>query len=137
MVCQRWVPSGGVGGGAERMNYTITLPFAPSVNSYWRQWQGRTLLSAKGREYKQAVALRVLQQGRKCFGSAARLAIDIHANPPDRRQRDIDNLPKSILDSLAAAGVFGNDEQVDDLRIRRGKIGKPGSGVVTITEIAA
>lgn len=118
------------------MTYTISLPFPPSVNTYWRQWQGRTLLSKRGREYKQAVAVACYQKGlpKRMTG---RLAVEIYATMPDRRQRDLDNLTKGLLDSLAAVGVFANDEQIDDLRIRRGPVLKPGGVVVTITEAAA
>lgn len=114
--------------------WTITLPYPPSVNTYWRQFQGRTLLSKKGREYKQAVAVACLRNGlpRRLIG---RIAMDIFATMPDRRRRDIDNITKCLIDSLAAAGVFADDEQIDDLHIRRGPVSKPGSVVVTVWEI--
>jgi Holliday junction resolvase RusA-like endonuclease len=33
----------------------VTLPFPPSVNTYWRTFRGRMIISAKGREYREVV----------------------------------------------------------------------------------
>jgi crossover junction endodeoxyribonuclease RusA len=33
----------------------ITLPWPPSVNTYWRNFDGRMIISAKGREYRETV----------------------------------------------------------------------------------
>jgi crossover junction endodeoxyribonuclease RusA len=41
------------------------------------------------------------------------------AFPPDRRRRDLDNLQKAVLDSLAHAGIYADDSQVDLLVVRR------------------
>ena len=40
----------------------LTLPWPPSMNTYWRTFQGRMIISAKGREYRKAVADQVLIQ---------------------------------------------------------------------------
>lgn len=48
------------------------------------------------------------------------VSVDIVAYMPDRRRRDLDNILKSLLDSLTHAGVWDDDDQVHDLRIRRG-----------------
>lgn len=101
----------------------LTLPWPPSMNTYWRHvtkgaLAGRTLISQDGRDYRAAVAGAVLQQGRPRIGDA-RCAIDIEVRMPDRRRRDLDNLPKAILDSLTHAGLWCDDSQVDDLRVWR------------------
>ena len=33
----------------------ITLPWPPSVNTYWRNFDGRMIISARGREYRETV----------------------------------------------------------------------------------
>lgn len=38
---------------------------------------------------------------------------------PDRRRRDLDNMPKALFDGLTHAGVWTDDSQIDDLRIVR------------------
>lgn len=74
------------------------------------------LISAAGREYRAAVAEQILlQRAAKHF--TAPLRVTIEAWRPDRRKRDLDNLLKAALDSLAHAGVFDDDSQIVDLRI--------------------
>lgn len=94
----------------------VTLPWPPTVNTYWRVFNGRSILSEKGREYRKAVADQVLiQRAAKHFEKPLR--VEIEAFRPDRRRRDLDNLLKAVLDGLAHAGVYGDDEQIQDLRI--------------------
>ena len=40
----------------------LTFPWPPSVNKYWRTFQGRMIISAEGRSYRKAVADQVLIQ---------------------------------------------------------------------------
>lgn len=112
----------------------LQLPWAPSVNAMWRTphsgpLAGRTLLSEEGRRYRRAVADAVMVQGRPRMGQH-RVAIDIEVRMPDRRRRDLDNLPKAVLDGLTHAGVWEDDSQIDDLRIWRSD--RPG-GVLVVT----
>ena len=100
----------------------LTLPWPPSTNAYYRNIAGKTLISAKGREYRAAVADQVLiQRGAKRF--AGRLSVVIVAHVPDRRRRDLDNMLKGTLDSLTHAGVWLDDSQIDSLTIARGPVG--------------
>lgn len=101
----------------------IALPWPPSVNSYWRtprsgRLAGRTLISESGRMYRTAVAEQVMLQ-RAAHLLACRLAVEIEVIEPDRRLRDLDNLLKATLDSLTHAGVWMDDQQIDDLRVWR------------------
>jgi len=111
----------------------LILPWPPSANVYYRNVQGKTLISAAGRAYRAAVADQVLiQRGAKQL--AGRLAVAIVAHVPDRRRRDLDNLLKSTLDSLTHAGVWLDDSQIDSLRIERGPVG--GMLKVSVLEVA-
>lgn len=95
---------------------TLTLPWPPSVNRYWRTFQGRMIISAEGREYRKAVADQVLiQRGAKHY--EGKLKVVIEAWRPDKRRRDLDNLLKAVLDSLTHAGVWADDGLIIDLRI--------------------
>jgi len=38
------------------MIHTIALPWSPSVNHYWRHFDGRTVISAEGLAYREEVA---------------------------------------------------------------------------------
>ena len=111
---------------------TITLPFPPSVNHYYRRVAEKTLISEDGRIYQRQVATLVLVNRWK-FMMAGRLSVDIILHPPDRRRRDVDNSHKALLDSMTKAGVWLDDSQIDDLRIRRGEVRTPATAVVSIT----
>ena len=110
----------------------ITLPWPPSVNRYWRNVNGRTLVSREGRAYRAAVLSEVLLQG-AAQHYRGRLRMVIIAHPPDKRRRDLDNLVKAIQDGLEFAGVFDDDGQIDDLRVVRAER-VPGGRVEVIIE---
>lgn len=94
----------------------LTLPWPPSVNKYWRTYQGRMIISAEGRSYRKAVADQVLiQRGAKHY--AGKLRVQIEAYRPDNRRRDLDNLLKAVLDGCTHAGVWEDDSNIVDLRI--------------------
>jgi crossover junction endodeoxyribonuclease RusA len=98
----------------------LTLPWPPSANQYWRAFQGRVIISAQGRAYRKAIIEQVIiQSGVRRFEQDLRIEIEVF--PPDRRKRDIDNLLKSLLDSLTHAQVWVDDSQISDLRIYRNK----------------
>jgi crossover junction endodeoxyribonuclease RusA len=94
----------------------ITVPWPPSVNQYWRQYQGRMLISAQGRKYREAIIQQVWLEG-KIKRITGDLKVTIEAFRPDERRRDLDNLLKSTLDALAHAGLYEDDSQIRDLRI--------------------
>ena len=95
---------------------TLTLPWPPSVNKYWRTFQGRMIISAEGRSYRKAVADQVLiQRGAKHY--AGKLRVNIEVYRPDNRRRDLDNLLKAVLDGCTHAGVWEDDSNIVDLRI--------------------
>lgn len=99
----------------------LQLPYPPSVNTYWRHLSkgplaGRTLLSEAGRNYRETVMRELFSSKRV---GTARVKVDIECRMPDRRKRDLDNVPKALLDALTHAGMWADDSQVDDLRVWR------------------
>lgn len=115
----------------------LKLPWPPSVNRYWRHptrgpLAGRHLISEDGRAYRAEVMARVLQARVQAL-QPGRLAVTICAFPPDRRKRDLDNLLKSLLDSLVHARVIADDGLIDRLSIERMEVSSPGYVFVTIT----
>jgi crossover junction endodeoxyribonuclease RusA len=98
---------------------------------------GRTLISEKGRAYRGTVFGSVLLMPAPANrpGRTARLSVALYAYPPDKRRRDLDNLPKAVLDALTHAGVWADDEQIDSLSIQRCEQRKGGLLKVVVTEI--
>lgn len=66
------------------------------------------------------------------FTEWQRLSINITATPPDRRVRDLDNILKSLLDSIVYAGVIHDDSQFDEIHMFRSEPSKPGSVLLQI-----
>ena len=113
---------------------TLQLPLPPSVNAYWRNFHGRTILSKVARDYKQTVKEYVLINKIPSFGDA-RLQAIITIFPKDRRKQDLDNRLKSLLDSLGNAGVFDDDSQFDKIEIARGVIKLGGGCTIVIATL--
>jgi len=106
----------------------LTIPWPPSINRYYRAVKGRSILSQEAREYRAAVVELVNQ----AIPFTDRLKVVMHAFPPDRRKRDLDNLIKSVQDSLQHAGVYVDDSQIDHLSIHRCCVVKGGKMLVEV-----
>ncbi|WP_283148998.1 RusA family crossover junction endodeoxyribonuclease [Silvimonas soli] len=119
---------------------TITLPWPPSLNKYWRhptsgKLAGRHMISAEGRAYRVAVQAECLVNRIK--PAVGRLNVEITAFPPDKRTRDLDNLTKALLDGLTHGGAWGDDGQIDRLVIERAGVVSNGCVVVRISQRGA
>jgi len=107
------------------------LPYPPSVNHCWaRNKNGGMRLTDAGKEFRLSVQLVVNRAGAPKL--SGRLSVEIIASPPDKRRRDLDNTLKATLDALQHAGLYADDEQIDDLRICRAAPKKPGSLLVRV-----
>ena len=114
----------------------VTLPWPPSVNHYWRHVGRRVLISRAGREYRRAICgLLAGTGGPRKPPAGGRIALAMDAFPPDRRRRDLDNLHKSVLDSLEHAGLYLDDSQIDLLLTRRRETVKGGKIEIRLDEL--
>ncbi len=113
------------------MTFRLLLP--PTVNTYYRHVGPKVLISAKGRQYRGYVVDAIREIGERM--QPGRYSVSVVMMPPDRRRRDLDNLAKSLWDSLTHAGVWDDDSLVDDMRIVRGGIDSVGRVAVTIRVI--
>ena len=115
---------------------TITLPYPPSVNHYWKsRWTGKFIshyISAEGKAFRHQV-IRALSDWDMILGP---LAVRVDVFPPDRRARDLDNVCKSLLDAMEHAGVYEDDSQIADLHLIRRDPAPPGRVEVTVTQAA-
>ena len=117
----------------------FTLPFPPSVNTYWRApnsgpLKGRHLISAKGRAYQSAACAAIIEQLRRLpKPSNSPASVEIMLFPPDARRRDIDNYNKALFDALTHAGVWEDDSQVKRMLVEWGPQVAGGRVEITIT----
>ena len=106
-----------------REKWAMSLPYPPSVNHLWLRTRRGVHLSKEGRLYKQQVAELVRTVGKpRLYERMVRVELVLY--PPDARRRDLDNVLKILLDSLTYARVWHDDEQVDQISIRRGEPAK-------------
>lgn len=118
------------------------LPFPPSVNHYWGQRvigkHVQRFIGKRGVEFRQQVDVAVQHCKEFCFEHFCkpdvRLVMFIQVISPDRRRRDLDNLLKATQDALQHAGVYLDDEQIDQLVVNRDKeqIIKGGKLIITL-----
>lgn len=111
------------------MDLTFELPWPPSVNTYWRRNGHVYFISKAGKDYRSTTTaiIKALQLGAPVTD---RLSMTVIASAPDRRRRDLDNILKSLFDSLTHAGVYEDDSQIDQLQVWREA---PGHGRVIVT----
>jgi len=114
---------------------SLTLPLPPTINHYFLRKGNRTFLSAKVREYRQAVAEIVAAAGLKTL--EGRLSMFVAVHPATRAKTDLDNRAKGLQDALTHAGVWLDDEQLDELTLVRREVIKGGLVRVVITELDA
>lgn len=112
----------------------LTLPFPPAVNNITAVVRGRKITSKRGRQYRQEAIARIREQFQGAPLSG-RLAVKVVLIPPCRRKRDIDNYSKACLDAITAAGVWQDDEQIDQLTIIRGDQCRGGGCLVQVEEV--
>ena len=142
------------------MSVTLELPWPPSVNHYLRHVElpltkfrcpacqrfGKvrvaTLISSDGRDWLRAVDRLLVEKKLPLISGL--LAVHITLHPPNRREIDVDNRGKPILDSLKRRPrdekqlrwLFRDDDsQVKDLHTVFGPIVEGGLAVVKITQI--
>jgi len=113
----------------------LTLPYPPSVNTYWRANGKRRYISKEGVEFADAVKKIVNESGSIRFGDKL-VAMSIMIHPRSKRKFDLDNTLKAILDALMKAGMYDDDSQIEFIEIARGEFVDGGQSVVHIYEYA-
>lgn len=93
---------------------SITLPYPPSANRYWRNFRGRMVVSAEAKAFKVQAALIAKLAGAQMIAGAVSMLVDIYR--PARRG-DLDNTLKVTIDALQ--GIFyENDSQIVEIHAR-------------------
>jgi crossover junction endodeoxyribonuclease RusA len=92
---------------------SLTLPYPPSANNYWRVFKNRILVSREARAYKARVKL----EHARLKPLAGPLSVSVAVYRPQRRG-DLDNVLKVTLDALNGV-AFEDDSQVVRLFAQR------------------
>lgn len=111
----------------------LTLPMPPTVNhAYGVRRGGGKFIKPAGVQFRQDVADIVAEAGHQTMAGRVSLFAVIH--PADKRRQDLDNRAKALQDALTHAGVWLDDNQIDELHLVRGAVIKGGLVKVVITE---
>ena len=116
-----------------KTEYNLTLPFPVSVNQYYRSIpRGKfcsVILSQKGRDFKAKVKELV-----DVYPTDKPVLVMIKLYPPSKRKYDVDNMLKSLLDSLIGIAYF-DDSQIVCLAVSKEEVFKGGKCTIKIKEV--
>lgn len=93
----------------------------PSVNHYWERSGKGMKLTDRARQFH-AVMIALIPALRL----TSRLKLEVIFHFPTKQKRDIDNHLKATIDSLVKCGFCEDDEQFDELVVKRGAVVKGG-----------
>jgi len=106
---------------SQAISFVVPL-VPPSVNTYTRHSKGRHFKTAETEAFERAMA--TFCRGHRCVGEKFSVRLDVYFGP--KQARDVDNLPKCVLDGIAKNGVLVNrkgeplsDNHVDELTVRK------------------
>lgn len=102
----------------------------PSVNHYWERTGKGMKLSDKAKDFHAIVRVLI-----PALRVTSRLKLEVIFHFPTNQKRDIDNHLKATIDSLVKCGFCEDDEQFDELIVRRGSVVKGGMIRLKVWEI--
>lgn len=102
----------------------------PSVNHYWERTGRGMKLSDKARSFHAVVIALV-----PALRLTSRLKMEVIFHFPTHQKRDIDNHLKATIDSLVKCGFCEDDEQFDELLVKRGNVIKGGLIKIKVWEM--
>ena len=115
---------------------SVTFPYPPSANRYWRIFRGRAVHSKAATDYKSAIMAMV-----DCQPTDQPVAIDIILHPKQNKDGsecktiiDLDNCLKVTLDALQGL-AYSNDRQVRKIAAAYGEPLPDGGLTVTVLTI--
>ncbi len=116
--------------GENQVLYCEVATTPPSVNHYWERHGKGMKLTDRARQFH-AVMMALVPALRL----SSRLKLEVVFHFPTQQKRDIDNHLKATIDSLVKCGFCDDDEQFDELIVRRGSVIKGGLIRLKVWEI--
>lgn len=119
------------------MNVLLSLEFEglpPTVNTMYRNSGSRRYKRQEVQDWQEDIAglMSELWHGKPYH---RRAQVSIKFTTKDKRNWDIDNRIKVLLDCLQIAGVLLNDNQIDGLNVRRHR-GDQNKTLISVMEFA-
>lgn len=115
----------------------LTLPWPPTVNGYRIPVQMgkrcQLVSTNEGKKYVKRVGEALITQKYQSFVTNVEVMIELY--PPDKRQRDIDNYNKALLDALVKNHVLSDDSLIKKLTIEMKEKVRGGEVKLTISEV--
>ena len=129
------------------MSILLVLPFPPSVNACWRNVNGRTLISEKGRKFRGSAIVAIYEQlRRKPIAITEPVTVKVKMYPPTNHKARlpavlssagysfyIDNYLKAPFDALTHANIWKDDGQVKRVEMEWCEVVKGGRFEITIS----
>lgn len=127
-----WIEGGAEPFGMREEDGVIIMatPFPPSVNAYWRTAGTTHYIGKPGKRFLARMKEIVPRTVKPLTGFLILTAVFC---PPSVTERDLDNYPKALMDSLAKTGVIVNDVQIREMHTRWGPKVKGGRVDLTLT----
>lgn len=95
-------------GGRVIRGFSLFLPWPPSTNRLWRAvGRGRAVKALNYRLWQKEAGAAVMMQ--RPVPIACPVAVTIRLTPPNKREYDIDNRVKALLDLIVSHGLIKSD----------------------------
>lgn len=121
------------------VDLTFYFPWPVSLNQAYRHLVVKerpiTLLSGKGRKYRDEIVKHVLLQSPRRTPISGFLRVVGVFHEPDKRRRDIDGVAKLIFDGMTHAGVYYDDSQIRHMDMRFGCVKPGGQAIITLSRM--
>ena len=97
-----------------RVAVTLTLPYPPSANRYWRYVKNHPTVSADAKAYREGAGMMARHQGIAPFTGHVALHINLYR---PQRSGDLDNRIKILCDALKGV-AYNDDAQIVEIHAR-------------------
>ena len=114
--------------------YKFSFDFLPvSVNASYRSFKNRVYKSQRLKDFQKKM-YDMFNSFKNVEKLEGKLSIDIVFEMKGSRKRDIDNMMKSLLDSLEGR-IFENDNQIYEMNIKKFENCKADQTIISIKQI--
>ena len=115
------------------MHYELYLPFPPTNNNYYVKTKRGVFISQKGRKFRSEVEEAIAQQLPGAWIDE-RILVETVYFMPDARRRDVANYSKALHDAITEAGLWEDDQLIDQNFEYRGARQHGGGVFMRITD---